>query len=368
MDFPTVSVMMPRYSDLASYLDTGGKPIFFVHCVKTAGTSLNGYLTRLDGRSRISTFYIDRQFTDILLAEAAQPGFYDSHHATHLPFSVLAPVLDRLDASRFHWIVCVRDPVARQVSHYRFLKKMRDLPLIQNNCIDFSSLEAFTDSMPRNSQCRFYHPSGQADDAIAFLDGLGVQVVPVEFMRAVIDSIYQQRGLPPLQEIRANRTDQEPPARDLSPAAAALIAERFAQDDRLYRTYHGRVAPLMAGLTPSMAVETLRPESDLASLRPAASGDNLHIFGSSGVAEKLLARLRAAGVEPAGFIDSSRSGTMAGLPVRRPDGLEAAQWRSASILVAAEAFGPVHRIASAHGCGRIIDAFDFALQAEVWRV
>jgi hypothetical protein len=360
--------MMPRYSDLVSYLDTGGKPIFFVHCVKTAGTSLNGYLTRLDGRSRISTYYIDRQYTDILLAEAQQPGFYENHHATHLPFSVLAPVLDRLDASRFHWLVCVRDPVARQVSHYRFLKKMRDLPLIQNNCIDFSSLEAFTDSMPRNSQCRFYHPSGRADDAIAFLDGLGVQVVPVEFMRAVIDGIYTQRGLPPLREIRANRTDQEPPARDLSPAAAALITERFAEDDRLYRTYHGRVAPLMAGLASPTPVETLGTESDLAALRPAAAGGNLHIFGSSGVAEKLLARLRAAGVEPAGFFDSQRSGTLAGLPVRQTNQLNSAQWQAATLLVAAEAFGPVHRIASAHGCGQIVDAFDFALQAEIWRV
>lgn len=359
---------MPRYSDLAAYLDTAGKPIFFVHCVKTAGTSLNAYLTRLDGRSRIATYYIDRQFTDILLTEAAQPGFYDSHHATHLPFSVLAPVLDRLDTSRFHWIVCVRDPVARQVSHYRFLKKMQDLPLIQNNCIDFSSLEAFTDSMPRNSQCRFYHPSGQADEAIAFLDALGVQVVPVEYMRAVIDNIYQQRGLPPLREIRANRTDQEPAARDLSPAAMALITERFVQDDLLYRTYHARVAPLMAGLVASSPVETLVPEADLSFLRPAAEAGNLHIFGSSGVGEQLLARLRRAGLEPAGFIDSMRDGTLAGLPVRRADGLDAAQWRAASILVAAEAFGPVHRIASAHGCGRIIDAFDFALQAEIWRV
>lgn len=360
--------MMPRYSDLASYLNTDGKPIFFVHCVKTAGTSLNGYLTRMDGRSRMSTYYIDRQYTDLLLAEAAQPGFYDSHHATHLPFSVLAPILDRLDVSRFHWLVCVRDPVARQISHYRFLRKMQHLPLIQNNCIDFSSLEAFTDSMPRNSQCRFYHSSGQAADAITFLDRLDVQVVPVEFMSAVIDDIYVQRGLAPLQEIRANRTDQEPPARDLSPTAAALIAERFAEDDLLYRTYHARVAPLMAGLGRPVPVATLQPGDDLSFLRPAAQAGNLHIYGSSGVAEQLLGRLRQAGLEPAGFIDSTRDGTLAGLPVWRADQLDSPRWQAASVLIAAEAFGPIHRLAQARGCRHIIDAFDYAIQKEIWRV
>jgi hypothetical protein len=99
-----------------------------------------------------------------------------------------------------------------------------------------------------------------------------------------------------------------------------------------------------------------------------AETGRLHIFGSSSVAEKLLGRLRQAGLEPAGFIDSMRSGTLAGLPVRRADTLEAAQWQAACILVAAEAFGPIYRLARTQGSNHIIDAFDFAIQTEIWRV
>jgi hypothetical protein len=363
MDFPTASKILPRYSDLGSYLDTGGKPLYLLHCPKTAGTSLISYVVRLHGRGNCQFHYEDMQSVPILLQSLANPAERYRHRASHLPLAHLFSFMDQIGRDHFHWIACVRDPLARQVSHYRYLKKLQDQPSIQNHCIDFSSLETFTDGMPRNSQCRFYHPSGRADDAIGLLDELGVQVVPLEFMRAVIDSVYQQNGVPSLQEIHANRTDLEPVAQELTPAAVALITERFAEDDLLYRTYLGRVAPLMAGLPSPSPVESLGPETDLSTLRPAATSGNLHIFGSSRVAEKLREILRTAGVEPAGFIDSQRSGTLAGLPVRQADMLDAAQWQASTVLIAAEAFGPLHHIAASHGCQRIIDAFNFTLNA-----
>lgn len=253
-------------------------------------------------------------------------------------------------------MTCVREPVARKLSLYYYMKAGQDRPEIQRQGLDYRSLEAFITSTPRNSQCRFFHPSGSADAALEALDKLDAQVIPLPFLGLVMDAIYAEAGVAPLAPIRANQShgDEAP----VSDTARAMIAERFQQDQLLYDTCYQRVAPLLAGYQPALAsVETLVTPDQLRSLTGP-----IYIFGSSAPGQSLCARLDQAGIQVAGFLDSQANPDqwLLGRPVLRPGALDAGDWPQTTVLIAAETYGPLYRTLSAHGCGQIIDAFDFA--------
>lgn len=232
--------------------------------------------------------------------------------------------------------------------------------MLQNLGLDFSSLERFIDGTPRNSQCLFYHPSGRADAALEALDNLGTQVIPLPFLGTVIDALFASQGVAPLAPIHINRSRRDSRDADISPMVQAMIAERFDQDRLLYETCYQRVAPLLAGLAPARPrVETLTPTDGLERLRSITGP--LHIFGTSAPGQALSGWLDQAGIRVSGFLDSRSEGDrLLGRPVLRPDALSAAQMRMATVLIAAETYGPVYRLLSAHGGGRIMDAFDLA--------
>ncbi len=352
-----------RYANLASYLSTGGKPWFLLHCLKTAGTSLIHYLIRLYGRSNCAFHYDDQQSIPLLLESLNNPAERFQHRASHLPLAFMAPYLDQIGADHFHWLACVREPLARQVSLYRYLRARQDQPKLQNIGLDFHSLERFIDGTPRNSQCLFFHPSGRADAALEALDRLGAQVFPLPFLGTVINALYAAEGVPPLAHIHANRSRAAGGDADIGATARAMIAERFQQDQLLYDTCFQRVAPLLAKYHPNrVGVETLSMKDGLERLH-SISGP-LYIFGASAVARALCAQLDRAGIPISGFIVSQYQGEMwEGYPLWQPDALSPRQWQMATVLIAAETYGPVHRLLSAHGCGRIIDAFDAAQMA-----
>ncbi len=351
----------PRYQDAARFLSTGGKPLYLLHCLKTAGTSLIHYFIRLHGRANCQFHYGDAQSVPLLLRSLADPAEQCHHRASHLPLAYLNPFLDRIGRDHFHWLACVRDPLERQVSLYHYLRGRQDRPAVQAQGLDFSSLENFIDGTPRNSQCRFYHPSATAEAALEALDGLDAQVVPLPFLGLVIDAIYAEMEVAPLAPIRANqsRRDDAP----VSDTARAMIAERFQQDQRLFDICHRRVAPLLAGFQPALApVETLTMLEQL-----QGGGGPLYIFGSSAVGQSLCARLDRAGIQVAGFMDSRAvpGQRVLNRPVLRPVTSAAAGGPRPTLLIAAETYGPSYRALHAGGGGRIIDAFDFAMQTMV---
>jgi len=349
---------MPRHRDAAGFLSTGEKPLYLLHCLKTAGTSLISYFIRLYGRGNCRFHYGEAQSVPLLLQSLANPVERHRHRASHLPLAYLAPFLKQIGPDHFHWMTCVRDPLARQFSLYQYLHGRQDRWGVQAQGLDFSSLESFIDGTPRNSQCRFFHASGTAEAALEALDRLDAQVIPLPFLGLVIDAIYTEAGVAPLAPIRANTSNNgDTPVSD---TARAMIAERFQQDQLLYDTCYQRVAPLLAGFQPALApVETLvGPEQLLPGTGP------LYIFGTSAVGQSLCARLDQAGFPVTGFLDSRASlgQHLLGRPVLRPSALAATDWPHATVLIAAETYGPLYRTLATHGCGRIIDAFDFALQ------
>ncbi|SNS24569.1 hypothetical protein SAMN05880556_103140 [Azospirillum sp. RU38E] len=232
--------------------------------------------------------------------------------------------------------------------------------MLQNLGLDFSSLERFIDGTPRNSQCLFYHPSGRADAALEALDNLGTQVIPLPFLGTVIDALFASQGVAPLAPIHINRSRRDSRDADISPMVEAMIAERFDQDQLLYDTCYQRVAPLLAGLDPARPrVETLTPTDGLERLRSITGP--LHIFGTSAPGQALSGWLNQAGIRVSGFLDSrSRGEILLGRPVLRPGVLDATRFQHATVLIAAETYGPVYQLLAAHGGGRIIDAFDLA--------
>jgi hypothetical protein len=355
---PTIPAPHP---DAARFLATGGKPLYLLHCLKTAGTSLINYFVRLHGRGNCQLHYGDAQSVPLLLQSLANPAERNHHRASHLPLAYLSSFMEQVGRDHFHWMTCARAPLARQVSLYHYLRGRQDRWPVQAQTLDFSSLESFIDSTPRNSQCRFFHSSGTAEAALEALDGLEARIIPLPFLGLVIDAIYAEAGVRPLAPIRANRSysDEAP----ISDTARAMITERFQQDQLLYDTCYQRVAPLFTGFQPAMtAVETLTTPGQLSS-----NTGPLYIFGTSAVGQSLCNRLDQAGIAVNGFLDSrgSQGQQLLGRPVLRPDALEPGDWPGATVLIAAEAYGPLYRTLAAHGCGRIIDAFDFAHPAEI---
>lgn len=350
-----------RYANISSYLSSDGKPWHFLHCLKTAGISLIHYFIRLHGRSHCSFLYDERQSVPRLLEAVSHPVERLHHRASHLPLAFMGPFLDQIGRQHFHWMTCVRQPMARQLSLYRYLRDRQDRPLLQNLGLDFSSLERFIDGTPRNSQCLFYHPSGQADAALEALDNLDAQVIPLPFLGTVIDALFASQGVAPLAPIHINRSRHDSRDAEINPTAQAMIAERFQQDQLLYDTCYQRVAPLLAGLESARPrVETLTATDGLERLR--SLDGPIHIFGTSAAGQALSRWLDQAGIRVSGFLDSRSQGDiLLGLPVLRPDALAAAQMRMATVLIAAETYGPVYRLLSAHGGDRIMDAFDLAM-------
>ncbi|MQP65924.1 hypothetical protein GE253_11280 [Niveispirillum sp. SYP-B3756] len=349
-----------RYVSLSSYLSTGKKPLYFLHCLKTAGTSLIHYIVRLHGRDRCDLLYDERQSVPGLLASVSNPIEQLHHRTSHLPLAIMGPFLDQIGHQHFHWMTCVREPMARQLSLYRYLRDRQDRPLLQNLGLDFSSLERFIDGTPRNSQCLFYHPSGQADAALEALDKLDAQVIPLPFLGTVIDALFANQGVAPLAPIHINRSRRDSSDDQISPAVQAMIAERFEQDQLLYDTCYQRVAPLLAGLEPARpTVETLTATDGLERLH--SLGGPIHIFGTNTAGQALFRWLNQAGIRVSGFLDSRNQGDiLLGRPIQQPEALTAEQMRMATVLIASETYGPVYRLLSDHGGGRIIDAFDLA--------
>jgi hypothetical protein len=347
---------MPRHRDAAGFLSTGGKPLYLLHCLKTAGTSLIRYFIRLHGRGNCQFLYGEAQSVPLLLQSLANPAERHRHRASHLPLAYLEPFMDRIGRDHFHWMTCVRAPLARQVSLYHYWRGRQDRWAVQAQGLDFSSLESFIDGTPRNSQCRFFHPSGSADAALEALDRLDAQVIPLPFLGLVIDAIYAEAGIAPLAPIRANQSHGDEAL--VSDTARAMIAERFQQDQLLYDTCYQRVAPLLSEYQPALApVETL---NGLGQLQPGTGP--IYIFGSSAPGQSLCARLDQAGIHVTGFLDSQANPDqwLLGRPVLRPGALAAGDWPQATVLIAAETYGPLYRTLATSGCGRIIDGFDFA--------
>lgn len=332
------------------------KPIFLLHVPKTAGTTQLMYLIRLYGRNNCYFHYMDQQSVPILIESINNPAEKWYNRAGHLSLAQITPFLDQIGIKNFHWLTCLREPLARKISLYHYLKTRQDRPEVQRQKLDYSSLEAFIASTPTNSQCRFFHPSGTAAAALEALDRLDAQVIPLPFLGRVIDAIYADAGVAPLAPIRTNQSHGgDAPVSD---TARAMIAERFQQDQLLYDTYYQRVAPLLAGFQPAMAaVETLTRLDQL----PPVTGP-LYIFGSSAVGQALCTRLDQAGIAVTGFLDSraNQGQRLLGCPVLRPDAVAPGDWLAATVLIAAETYGPIYRTLSAHGCGRIMDAFNFA--------
>lgn len=349
-----------RYSHESAYLATGAKPLFLLHNPKTAGTTLLAYFVRLYGQGQCGFHYRDRQSIPLLLESLGDPAERCHHRASHLSLAQLTPYLDQIGIDQFHWLTCVREPMARKLSLYHYMKARQHLPEVQRQGLDYRSLEAFIASTPTNSQCRFHHPAGTAEAALEALDRLNAQIIPVPFLRTVIDALYSAEGVAPLAPIHVNQSSTDDLDKDISATARAMIAERFQQDQLLYDLCLQRVAPLLAGYHPARAaVETLADVADLERLRSITGP--LHIFGTSAAGQALYRWLDQAGIRVSGFLDSrSRGEILLGRPVLRPGVLDATRFQHATVLIAAETYGPVYRLLAAHGGGRIIDAFDLA--------
>ena len=119
-------------------------PILFLHIPKTAGTSLLLILENLFGNNRMTRLTMDMPGIDerVEALVRTQPHKFACING-HLPFRIFAPYMEH-----FRGFTLLRNPVARVLSLYRFLRQRKD-PSAFNIAAD-TSLDAFLDDRTPN--------------------------------------------------------------------------------------------------------------------------------------------------------------------------------------------------------------------------
>lgn len=179
-----VSVFSPAGLLVQSRPDFVGKPIFFMHIAKTAGSSVNEFFINHFGRARAA-----------MHIEAVSDPSTLAHHQFISGHISLQRFERDYDTARFYTATVLRDPVHQLASHLNWVRHLSEPeradflkghpPIVQEISarlreVDFADPSAMRDfaqalrpaerSLFDNCQCRYFHtiPPGRAYDEEAF--------------------------------------------------------------------------------------------------------------------------------------------------------------------------------------------------------
>lgn len=200
-------------------------PLFyFLHVPKTAGTSLKQVFNRMFGR-----FYF--QFDPAQHREPVEaggeaiwrtPGFYSQYLMIggHSPFQ--HPIVQESRGRRKIFVAVMRDPVARVISHYDFIRRQPQHPQ-HADLRDRSLLDAFENSQQfcrasTNEQLRYIFGTKDLASANSTLSRRNYIISRVEDLELFVDAIAAISGVPRTPAIPRTNTKTEPSSVSLPPA------------------------------------------------------------------------------------------------------------------------------------------------------
>ncbi|MGQ9369480.1 hypothetical protein [Azospirillum sp. ST 5-10] len=267
----------------------------------------------------------------------------------------LGPAVSR----QYKWFTVVREPVDWAVSIYNFAHQISRDPY--HFAFGWDVAPRFGDwiaNLEPNPQTGFA-PDRRATAAMDYARFLNMDVIPLPKINEYIDILYNDYGAPALPANHDNKSIPRLHKDDLSKHERDLIHARLAEDALLYDLAVERFSmPTRVRAAPSAEVVAPRTTADFAGL--ARTGP-VFIYGSTVPGRLVLRALQETPqVDFAGFLDSTKEGTVGRYPVFRADEVLVGLPGNATVIVAAQAYGPVARRLVDAGVKRIWDGYPYA--------